>query len=249
MAWFKVDDQAAFNPKVMRAGNAAFGAWVRMGAYCNAQRTDGFVTEDTATLIASRRELDAAITAGMLHAVEGGYQIHDYLKYQPSKAEIEESLAAARERMRARRSPGVRANNSGTSSEVPVRLGSDNGSVVSSGSDPLSNRVIAAWRSQTGNLVPDASAAVDMVEHIRAAVSANPEHMPEAYIAAFVAWVKSCNEGKRPQMAPRKFVEHFAIVQEWVRGERGHGDGTREYANFSKPRAAVTETRDDPEFK
>ena len=246
MAWFKVDDQAAFNPKVMKAGNAAFGAWVRMGAYCNAQRTDGFIPEDTAELIATKKEIDAAITAGMLHAVEGGYEIHDYLKYQPSKADIEASLAAARERMRSKRSHGVRSNNSGTSSEVLVRLGSDNTGEIVSGSDPLSNRVIAAWRAQTGNLIMDAIPASDMVSHIRAAVSANPEYMPEAYVTAFIEWSKSCEPGMRPQLTPRKLVEHFAAVQEWVRGERGpNKTGAAAKSGWREPMPHQAETKDE----
>jgi len=230
VAWFKVDDQAAFNPKVMRAGNAAFGAWVRMGAYCNAQRTDGFVPQDTAALIASKRDIDAAITAGMLHAVEGGYEIHDYLKYQPSKADIEASLAAARGRMRSRRSGEVRANIKRTSGEVlpnfgarspevPVRLGS----VDSSESDPIRKRVIEAWRKHTGNLMANPQDTAEMLSLVALAVDDDPRLMPEAYVIAFVEWVKSCSADKRPGMSPRKFIEHFSTVQEWVRGERGPG--------------------------
>lgn len=229
MAWFKVDDQSAFNPKVMRAGNAAFGAWVRLGAYCNAQLTDGFIPEDTATLIASRKELEAVITAGMLRAVDGGYEIHDYLKYQPSKASVLEKrelnknrVKSIRERSKYKPSGNRDVTDYETRSNFPlIRTGSGTGSEVASGSDPMRARVTAAWRAQTGNLMADPVAHAEMVDLVVAAVADDETHMPEAYIAAFVAWVRSCEQGKRPQLAPRKFVEHFAAVQEWVRGERG----------------------------
>lgn len=259
MAWFKVDDQAAFNPKVMRAGNAAFGAWVRMGAYCNAQRTDGFVPQDTAVLIASKKDIDAAITAGMLYAVEGGYQIHDYLKYQPSKADIEASLAAARGRMRSRRSGEVRTNTDRTSGEVPpkfgvgsqnvlVRLG--NGESSGSGSvsdpDPMRARVMTAWRTHTGNLISNPADGAEMVDLVLAAVADDARYMPEAYVIAFVEWVRSCEQGRRPQLAPHKFVQHFAAVQEWVRGERGPAKtGAASKSGWREPMAHQAETKDE----
>jgi hypothetical protein len=103
MSWFFVDDQAAFHPKVVRAGNSAFGAWVRFGAYCNAQLTDGFVPDGVASLIASRKEIDGMIAAGMLRVKDGGFEIHDYLNYQPSKADVLKRREAVRERVKRHR--------------------------------------------------------------------------------------------------------------------------------------------------
>lgn len=103
MPWFKIDDQSTFNPKVMRAGNAAFGAWVRMGAYCNAQLTDGFIPEQMARMIATARELDSMTAAGIAHKVDGGYRIHDYLEYQPSKEEVTSEREAIRTRVKRHR--------------------------------------------------------------------------------------------------------------------------------------------------
>jgi len=44
MPWFKVDDTLAFHAKVVAAGNAAMGLWVRAGAHSMQQLTDGFIT-------------------------------------------------------------------------------------------------------------------------------------------------------------------------------------------------------------
>ena len=43
MVWFLVDDNVTFHKKVMDAGNAAFGAWTRAGAWSAANLTNGFI--------------------------------------------------------------------------------------------------------------------------------------------------------------------------------------------------------------
>lgn len=132
MPRFLLDDAFAFHPKVVHAGNAAVGAWVRMGTYCAANLTDGFVPDRIARLIASEDEIRSLIDAGSLLTRSGGYCIHDYLKHQYSKQEVEEERASARERMKEKRKP-VRPNKVRTSEEVPV--GKDRISESGSGSD------------------------------------------------------------------------------------------------------------------
>lgn len=87
MPWFKVDDQLAFNSKVMLAGNAAMGLWVRAGSWSSAQLTDGFIPEHMANAMASAMangcEADALVDAGLWLTVEGGYQFHDWSDFQP----------------------------------------------------------------------------------------------------------------------------------------------------------------------
>ena len=43
MSWFRIDDRFHSHPKVLRAGNAAVGLWVRCGAYSTDYGTDGLV--------------------------------------------------------------------------------------------------------------------------------------------------------------------------------------------------------------
>lgn len=119
MPRFLLDDAFAFHPKVVHAGNAAVGAWVRMGTYCAANLTDGFVPDRIARLIATEDEIRSLIDAGSLLTRSGGYCIHDYLKHQYSKQEVEEERASARARMKEKRKP-VRPNIGRTSEEVPV---------------------------------------------------------------------------------------------------------------------------------
>lgn len=89
MPWFRIDDQSATHDKVVDAGNAAWGAFCRMGAHSANRGTDGFIPAATARLYASEEELIALVRVRLLDIVDGGYRLHDYLEWNPSAAEID----------------------------------------------------------------------------------------------------------------------------------------------------------------
>lgn len=95
--WFKVDDNLAFNAKVVTAGNEAIGLWVRAGSWASSQLTDGFVPTAIALAMAApmapaidvpmadpMAPIRALLQAGLWVEEEGGYQFHDWSDYQPS---------------------------------------------------------------------------------------------------------------------------------------------------------------------
>lgn len=96
--WFKVDDSLAFNPKVIEAGNSAIGLWVRAGAWSGQHLTNGFVPSAVVRRLGGRHLVPRLIAAGLWHEVDGGYQFHDWARYQPTKADALEGRAKARER-------------------------------------------------------------------------------------------------------------------------------------------------------
>ncbi|WP_336715368.1 hypothetical protein [Arthrobacter sp. USHLN218] len=97
--WFKVDDQLAFNAKVVAAGNSAMGLWVRAGSWSSAQLTDGFIPAHMAIAMANAManpcDADALVMAGLWDEVDGGYQFHDWADFQPD-AEAERKKRKAR---------------------------------------------------------------------------------------------------------------------------------------------------------
>lgn len=100
MPWLNIDDQMAFHRKVVRAGNEAVGAWLRMLCWCSAQLTDGAVDRSVAMTIAKRkRVLDCLVDAGLLERRGGDFVIHDYLEWNPTASEVKadrEALSAKR---------------------------------------------------------------------------------------------------------------------------------------------------------
>lgn len=86
MGWFKVDDQLAFNAKIITAGNEAMGLWVRAGSWSCAQLTGGFIAKAMANAMANECDANALVMAGLWDEVEGGYQFHDWDEFQPDAA-------------------------------------------------------------------------------------------------------------------------------------------------------------------
>ena len=94
MSWFKLDDNSYDHPKIEQAGNEAYGVWCRAGGYCSKHHTDGFIPEAKALALGRKSlwiRLEKAIgfgSSGMVEKVENGWQIHDFLEYNPSAEEI-----------------------------------------------------------------------------------------------------------------------------------------------------------------
>lgn len=89
MPWFRLDDQAAFHAKLVAAGNAAVGAWARMGMWSSGQLTNGVVPEAIANVIASKEEIDRCLAVRLLERVDGtSFQVHDFLDYNPSRDDV-----------------------------------------------------------------------------------------------------------------------------------------------------------------
>ncbi|MCY0959630.1 mucin-2 [Streptomyces sp. H27-H5] len=111
MTWFKVDDTAHTNPKLLKAGNAALGLWVRAGAYAAQHLTEGVIPGVVAQLYGTAPQCRKLVASGLWHAhghscgrcqqpPAGDYVMHDFLTYNPTKARVEDDRAAAAERQK-----------------------------------------------------------------------------------------------------------------------------------------------------
>jgi hypothetical protein len=109
VTWVRLDDGMSDHPKIAALSNAALGAMVRALCYCARNLTDGFVPFKVLGRYSTAKERADLVTSGVLDEVAGGYQIHDYLDYQPSKAEVLAEREQARLRMELGRDPELRA--------------------------------------------------------------------------------------------------------------------------------------------
>ncbi|WP_406337341.1 hypothetical protein [Streptomyces sp. NBC_00649] len=116
MPWFVVDDNADSHPKMIAAGNAALGLWLKAGAYASRQLTDGIVPGGVAKMYGSKPQVAKLVAAGLWHEhghtcphpkcaqpAPGDYAIHDYLEYNPTRAKVQDRKSREAEKKRRQR--------------------------------------------------------------------------------------------------------------------------------------------------
>jgi hypothetical protein len=131
VTWVKLDDQFFAHPKVIDLGKDAKLLYLAGLTYCSEHLTDGRISPAALRMVAAmvdvgRETAAELLEAGLWEAVDGAYQVHDYLDHQPTAETVRRKRDEARERMRSLRtgentaecSPDVRANGAETSREV-----------------------------------------------------------------------------------------------------------------------------------
>jgi len=96
--WVKLDDHFPDHPKIVAAGPMAAFLYVAGLCYANRLLTDGFIPKNQVTRLLPENghkngtDLAAKLcTVGLWLPVKGeveGFQVHDFLKYQPSKRKV-----------------------------------------------------------------------------------------------------------------------------------------------------------------
>lgn len=110
MTWFRVDDSLAFHSKVVGVGNAPLGLWVRAGAWCAQQLSDGVVPAHMVKALGGTIQHAKALVAfGLWEQMDdGSYLFHDWHLYQPTAAEVKaERLARSEAKAKAGRAGGI----------------------------------------------------------------------------------------------------------------------------------------------
>jgi hypothetical protein len=126
VSWFRVDDGFSSHAKVLRAGNEAVGAWLRMGAEASRHLTDGYVDKVVALSITTPKVIALLVDVGLLEVREGGWALHDYLDWNPSANSIKEAREADRARKASgRRAQGFRPDSTPLSGRNPVGVRSE----------------------------------------------------------------------------------------------------------------------------
>lgn len=148
MTWFKVDDTLAFHHKVVHAGTAAMGLWVRAGAWCAQMLTDGFVP---AHMVGALSDGDATlaarlVTAGLWLDVDGGFAFHAWSDLQPSAHQVKDRRRKETERKAAWRAEQQRRRDDARVPEMSRR--------DISGTDDWTDASVPPW-SRDGHADPD----------------------------------------------------------------------------------------------
>lgn len=100
MAWFNVHDHMWAHPKFIVLSGEATRLWVRAGAWCSGQLTDGFVPYAVLPLLGKRQAASELVKHKLWEIADGGYQFHDWEHWQRTREQVEADRQAAKERQR-----------------------------------------------------------------------------------------------------------------------------------------------------
>jgi hypothetical protein len=126
---FLLDDDWDNDPRVVRAGTAAFGLYSRCGMWVARHLTDGFVPAEVATTYGTREWVAKLVDVGLWTTAVDGYQMADYLTLNPSAKKVRKRREQYAERQRRWREAKTRdkrgSNASRNASPSPPLKGKD----------------------------------------------------------------------------------------------------------------------------
>lgn len=103
--WTKLSDNFFSHPKIVAAGRDARDLYLAGLLHCNRHLTDGFIGTEYLRRLAADAEIDNVKRAvsrlvenNLWHVVEKGYQVHDFLDYNPSAEKVRAEKRATIER-------------------------------------------------------------------------------------------------------------------------------------------------------
>ena len=118
--WTKLSDEFFRNPKVVAAGRDARDLYLVSLCHCNEHLTDGFIAQNYLRRMAADAEIDNPVESAsrlvevrLWDVVPGGYLVHDFGEYNPTKSEVEQERkekAARQEKWRQSRNASRNAS-------------------------------------------------------------------------------------------------------------------------------------------
>jgi hypothetical protein len=101
MSWAKIDDKLHASEKVLDCSLSARGLWLMCLSWVADKESDGAVPRSVVRLHAGAQWQELAgelVACGLWEVTETGWAFHDYLAYNPSKAQLEEERQKAADR-------------------------------------------------------------------------------------------------------------------------------------------------------
>jgi hypothetical protein len=132
LTWLKIDDGFAEHPKIAELADRSFRLHVVAMCYAARNLTDGFINDRSLKIIAAiigtsrvSRNVDELLASGLWLRLGDGFQIKDFLEYNPSAERVKEDRAKARDRQRRHRGRNAVTDdvtNAAPTRPVPINL-------------------------------------------------------------------------------------------------------------------------------
>lgn len=218
MSWFKLDDGFYDHPKIVNAGNTAAGLYARCGAWCAKQLTNGFIPNEIGRSYGSQTSIKKLEAQGLWERVKGGWLMHDYLDYNPSRDQVQAERETTAQRQRA-----WREKRKGNGVSNGVTSGARNG---------VTNTVT------TASVTPLVTANVTRESHCPDPT--RPVTTPAGHVGQGGSGGESAASLSRRDSPPKndhgtRLPDDFAVtpaMAEWARQNTPHVDGRHEFEQF-----------------
>ena len=124
MTWIKLDDQVTEHPKTAGLSCEAWTLWIHGLTYCSRNLTDGVIPKPYLPRLSPVRRVKKAtqelVDAGLWVDEGARIQVHNYVKWQRSKSQIESEKESSHARQKASRERRKASN--GADSDDPVAV-------------------------------------------------------------------------------------------------------------------------------
>ena len=155
MPWLRVDDAFPGHKKLVpleddaRRWADAVALWLAGGCYCSANLTDGHIPAVRLARLTpmggarATKAADDLVEVGLWRRVDDGYEVHDFLDFNPSKKQVEEERRQKTDRQRKWRETRDDARDAHVdASTSPLRDGAVDGAVEPVPSRPVPTRPV-----------------------------------------------------------------------------------------------------------
>lgn len=195
MPWVRLDDQFHMRPRVRSAGPEGRALFIAGLCYSSQNLTDGHLPAPAIPLVAAMAEVapsvaDRLVEIGLWDSAPDGYQIIDFLSYNPSRQQvIAEREAGAERQRRSRASRKMSRRDSAVTSGDPVPVPKEITVLSSSGHSRANGQAV-------DNCDDDVPAEVwDHVADIKLALE------PAGSIRSPTPWKRKCAANARTELA------------------------------------------------
>ncbi len=263
MAWLRIDDGIITHPKICQVGPEAAWLWITSLCYCRKYLTDGVFPAGVMNLsgLRGKAQKTAAkrlVDVGLWHEIDEkqSYVVHDFLEWNPSRADVESSQEWDRRRkdlyadkslvIQIRKRDGDNCRYCGQVVRWSDRRGPGGGQfdhVIPRGPNTLENIVVAcrSCNASKGGRTPE-EAGMPLLQPANSGTSSDPDRRLSSLsrVSAGVAFSSvSINERKALSSSEESARETDDFAAFWAAYPRRVGKDAARKA-FDRRRSDVT---------
>lgn len=172
MTWARLEDNMPEHPKIAALSDGAFRLHIRAICYAARYGTDGEISAAAFRILGGRAKYASELVEGAVWDTtsRGGWSVHDFLEYNPSRREVEErrETRGASGRLGGQRSGEVRRQ------KAEANASPQSKQMLEAKSNPVPSRPVPSLDDEEDPLIDRSSSSSSVREIFAAALSCLP---------------------------------------------------------------------------